>query len=436
MLAASLTDSLNRLTSGVENSKFAVAFSGGGDSTALLHAIAGHPDCAAVYIVDHGLRAESRQEAELTQSRADAAGFKAQILTWTPGRVTNGLQEKARKARYALMGQACRENDIPFLVTGHTRDDQAETLIMRYERGTDWRGAAGMAEATFAPLWPELAGVTVLRPALNVKREDLRAYNREHKLEWIEDPSNENTDFKRIEIRRYLKSREGLADDLIAAANDLRRGRDAELRHLAGISDLMIDYLGRGDIQLAGPVPAQLLTFCIQAVAGSGEPLRPRRVARLCAAMRTPGFKGATLGGAQIKPNADGFHVFRDAGAVLGRSGDPSIPEMNIADAPFLWDGRFWIESGLTDGRVVPFWSHRNSLTRRQNLKVGSLNPAVLKTVPAVIQGENVAAIAYGMFNHKVTMTSLVQSHLQGRLSGVDTFRIWNEKCRASDLPF
>lgn len=436
MLTARLTDSLNRLTSGVENTKFAVAFSGGGDSTALLHALAGHKNCAAVYIVDHGLRKGSRQEVELAQSRAAEAGFKAEILTWTPGRVRTGLQEKARKARYALMGQACRENDIPFLVTGHTRDDQAETLMMRYERGTDWRGAAGMAQRTYAPLWPELAGVTVLRPALDVKRDHLRTYNRANKLDWIEDPSNENTDFKRIEIRRYLNSREDTANDLIAAAHDLRQGREAELRYMASIADEKVMVLGGGDIQLTGPVPAQLLAYCIQAVAGSGEPLNPRSVERLCAAIRAADFKGATLGGTHIKPNADGFHLLRDVGAVLGRSGHAPISEMDIADAPFLWDGRFWIESGLKDGRVVPFWPHRTALTRRQNSQISSLNQAVLKTVPAMIQGEDVTAIAYGIFNPNVSMSSAVHSHLQGRLSGTDNFRIWNEKCRARDLPF
>lgn len=436
MLAANLTDSLAGLLSDAENTKFAIAFSGGGDSTALIHAYAGHPDCAAVYIVDHGLRAGSQEEAKLAQSRAEALGLKAQILTWTPGRVTTGLQEKARKARYALMGQACRENDIPFLVTAHTRDDQAETLMMRYERGTDWRGAAGMAPRTFAPLWPELAGVTVLRPALGVKREDLRAYNRANKLHWIEDPSNENTDFKRIEIRRYLKSRDDIADDLIAAAHDLRQGREAELRDLAGIADEKVMVFVGGDIQLTGSVPAQLLAYCIQAVAGSGEPLKPRSVERLSVAMRVRDFKGATLGGTHIKPNADGFHLLRDVGAVLGRSGHAPITEMDIADAPFLWDGRFWIESGLKDGRIVPFWPHRTALTRRQNSQISSFNQAVLKTVPAVIQGEDVTAIAYGMFNPNVTMSSAVHSHLQGRLSGTDNFRIWNEKCRAIDLTF
>jgi len=420
MLSGALPDDLksklDELLSSATNPRFAIAFSGGGDSTALLQVLAGHEHCAAVYIVDHGLRRGSAKEAELARIRAQALGYSAQILTWRPEMVKTGLQEKARKARYALMGRACRENDIPFLVTAHTQGDQAETLLMRYERGTDWRGAAGMAESTFAPLWPELASVTLLRPALSMTREDLRSYNRENSLEWIEDPSNENTSFKRIETRQYLKSRSGLADTLISAATDLQKGREAEQTHLRARAQNVITYGVMGDMRLTNAVPSQLLNLCLHAVSGSGEPVRAEALQRLAAAMSKPNFKGATLGGTQIMPDVGGYHISRDPGAVLGRNNKPRLPDRVLTEKPTLWDGRFWVEGQVKGACIVPFWPERDRLTSEQRKEFRAIPKSVRKTLPAVVVEGELAAVAGGLKHPDIQIISAVQSHLEGRL--------------------
>jgi len=113
------------------------------------------------------------------------------------------------------MGEHCRRDGIAYLLTAHSEDDQAETLLMRYERKTDWRGAAGMAELSYGAVWPELASVNVARPLLGVTRQSLRDYNLTHKLRWAEDPSNENRDYARIRARDYLKLRPDLRKDLL-----------------------------------------------------------------------------------------------------------------------------------------------------------------------------------------------------------------------------
>ena len=107
--------------------KFAIAFSGGGDSTALVHALKGHPQHGPVFIVDHALRAGSNDEAKNAKTFAQKCGCKVQIFTWQNNLPKTGLQEKARRARYSLMGQACREQSIKYLQTDHNLDDQAET---------------------------------------------------------------------------------------------------------------------------------------------------------------------------------------------------------------------------------------------------------------------------------------------------------------------
>ena len=133
------------------------------------------------------------------------------------------MQEKARQGRYALMGRQCRKDGIEYLLTAHHQDDQAETLLMRYERQTSWRGAAGMAETAYGALWPELAMVHLLRPLLDISRLPItRRIIKAHNLKWSEDPSNENRAFARIRARDYLAAHAELRGDLLDTAQALR----------------------------------------------------------------------------------------------------------------------------------------------------------------------------------------------------------------------
>ena len=129
------------------------------------------------FIVDHALRAGSNDEAKSAKAFAQKCGYDAQIFTWQNNLPKTGLQEKSRRARYGLMGQVCREQGIKYLFTAHNRDDQAETLLMRYDKKTDWRGAAGMSPMRYGAVWPELAEVTICRPLLDISRQELRDYN-------------------------------------------------------------------------------------------------------------------------------------------------------------------------------------------------------------------------------------------------------------------
>jgi len=146
----------------------------------------------------------SVREAKLAQGFAQDLGLKADILSWSPELIKSGLQAKARHARYRLLGEACREAGVSYLLTGHTEDDQAETVLMRLKAGGSWRGAAGMKTITVAPLWPELERVTVCRPMLGISRATIRDYLETHDLNYVDDPSNENRDFARIRARDEL----------------------------------------------------------------------------------------------------------------------------------------------------------------------------------------------------------------------------------------
>jgi tRNA(Ile)-lysidine synthase len=187
-----------------------VAYSGGGDSTALLivfsewvrrHA----PETRIVAVtVDHRLRPESGAEAERAGELCAKLGIAHRIVAWTGERPATGVQNAARAARYRLLGDAARQSGSRIVLAGHTRDDQRETVLMRGARGQG-RGLAGIAAATLA-FDPSGTGEAVwfVRPLLGESRASLRALLRRRGIGWSEDPSNENQFFERVRARGRL----------------------------------------------------------------------------------------------------------------------------------------------------------------------------------------------------------------------------------------
>ncbi len=292
--------------------RFAIAYSGGGDSTALLHSLKKHPQLALVLIVDHGLRIGSREEAIQAADFAKKLGLKTQILTWQPKKITSGIQEKARRARYGLLGQACRENGIEILLTAHSRDDQAETVLMRYDRGTDWRGAAGMQASLLNAVWPELEGISLIRPLLGVSRKTLRDYNVAQSSRWVDDPSNENRNFSRIRARDYLRSRPPLRAHLLETVKILQDGRDEECRILQGWKDRHVTLHDEGYVTFDALPPPQLLYHIIRCVSGLDGHIPRVNLQNLRDRMAADDFKAATLGGAKIERLREGYLVARN----------------------------------------------------------------------------------------------------------------------------
>lgn len=206
-----------------------VAISGGSDSTALLQALhkvldaAAHPIQLVAATVDHGLRPEAAGEAVAAARLAESLGIPHRTLHWQDAKPESALQEAARLARYRLLREAGSAMEAMAVVTGHTLDDQVETVAMRAARaeGVQGHGLAGMAEATLfaGDCW-------ILRPLLSVKREALRAYLTRNRIGWIDDPSNDNPAFERVRVRK-----EGAAGDpdAIGRAGGLRTERAARI---------------------------------------------------------------------------------------------------------------------------------------------------------------------------------------------------------------
>jgi tRNA(Ile)-lysidine synthase len=205
-----------------------LAVSGGPDSTALMVLAARWakarkkaPKLIAV-TVDHGLRPESAREAAAVKRQAALLGLEHRTLRWTAKKPKTGLQEAARDARYRLLSDAAREAGAPFILTAHTLDDQAETVLIRLTRGSGLTGLAAMRRAT--PLGE--GSLSLVRPLLDIPKTRLIATLKAAKIPFAEDPSNRDPRFTRVRMRALMPAleREGLdARRLALLARRLKR---------------------------------------------------------------------------------------------------------------------------------------------------------------------------------------------------------------------
>ncbi len=186
-----------------------IAVSGGPDSLALLLlAAAARPGLISASSVDHALRPGSRVEAETVAALCKRLGVPHAILTlaW-PTPPTSAVQEQARDARYAALGDWARAAGLGVIATGHHADDQAETLLMRLARGAGVRGLAGMRRVS--PL-PGSADMVLVRPLLDWRCADLAAIVAQAGIVAADDPSNHDPHHERVRVRAALAGSEWL----------------------------------------------------------------------------------------------------------------------------------------------------------------------------------------------------------------------------------
>jgi tRNA(Ile)-lysidine synthase len=203
-----------------------LAVSGGPDSIALMwlaarwrRALARGPRLLAVTI-DHGLRAEAAREALVVKRLARTLDLPHRTLRWTGAKPKTGLPAAARSARYRLLAQAARAGGATHILTAHTRDDQAETLLMRMLRGSGISGLAAMARQS------EREGVVLARPFLQVSKAQLIATLTKAKIGFADDPTNRDSSFTRPRIRSLmpvLAAEGGDARNLARLASRLAR---------------------------------------------------------------------------------------------------------------------------------------------------------------------------------------------------------------------
>lgn len=193
------------------------AVSGGPDSMTLMHLLArwctsGSRPPVLVATIDHGLRPEAAEEAAFVAREAAVLGLPHRLLAWTGEKPTTGIQEAAREARYGLLVRLAQEAGASHLVTAHTQDDQAETVMMRLARGSGLAGLAGMRRET------DRQGIRHVRPLIDWPKSTLLDLCREQGWLFVSDPSNEDERYARVRWRKLmpLLAAEGLDAERLA----------------------------------------------------------------------------------------------------------------------------------------------------------------------------------------------------------------------------
>lgn len=194
-----------------------LAVSGGPDSMALLWlaarwraALTHGPHLLAV-TVNHGLRKDAAREANMVKGEAAKLGVAHRTLKWTGEKPASGIQAAARQARYRLLAQAARSIQATCILTAHTLDDQAETVLMRLAAGSGVSGLSGMKPVGPMPSGGD--GLPVLhRPLLGVPKSRLTATVTAAGLPFVRDPTNQDPSYLRPRLRASTDalSREGL----------------------------------------------------------------------------------------------------------------------------------------------------------------------------------------------------------------------------------
>ncbi len=196
-------------------SRLGLAVSGGPDSLALLLlAAAARPGEVEAATVDHGLRAESRDEADMVAELCKQLDVPHSTLAieWDIP-PTSAIQEQARILRYGALAGWSRDLGLGAVLTGHHLDDQAETMVMRLNRGSGVRGLAGMRRRAPLPGDPEQH---LLRPLLGWRRGELEDICAIAGVTPAIDPSNEDDNYERARVRRGLAAAEWLDREGIA----------------------------------------------------------------------------------------------------------------------------------------------------------------------------------------------------------------------------
>jgi tRNA(Ile)-lysidine synthase len=255
-----------------------LAVSGGPDSIALMwlaarwrSTLARGPRLIAV-TVDHGLRAEAAREARDVKRLARSLDLPHRTMRWTGAKPKTGVPAAARTARYRLLAQAARAQGATHILTAHTRDDQAETLLLRLVRGSGIAGLSAMARET------ERDGVRLARPFLHVAKAQLVATLKKAKVDFADDPTNRDPNYTRPRLRALmpaLAAEGGDSRNLARLASRLARA-NAAVEILADGAERYLALRGRD-----APDPGlDANMFAAEAFAAMPEEIRVRLLLR------------------------------------------------------------------------------------------------------------------------------------------------------------
>ena len=290
----------------------AVAVSGGPDSLSLAFLA----KCFSLinkvkvnyFIVNHKLRKESSKEAKYVSNLLKKIDIKCKILSWNGKKPANNVQAVAREKRYQLLANECKRNKINNLLVGHHLDDVLENFIIRLTRGSGLKGLISFNKRTKY----KSENLNILRPLLDLNKEDLVFISKKVFKSYINDPSNRNEDFKRIRVRKLLQSleKEGLdKNKLVLTINNLKDS-DQSIKFYENknmkentvfLKEKKTCILKKEFFDQAHEVILRSLTTIIQTIGKKYYPTRGKSIDELINRINNKSFSKITLGGCFIE---------------------------------------------------------------------------------------------------------------------------------------
>lgn len=360
-----------------------VATSGGADSMALLLLandwVQPFGGKVIALTINHNLRPESKDEAMQVKAWCENYGIEHHILTWehnTP--VKSAIQETAREARYRLLTDWCRENHILHLLTAHHCDDQVETMFFRLARGSGLEGLSAMSAQKI------VSGVRLLRPFLQISKSRLIATLQDRRQEWLEDPSNQNPLYGRVNIRSQLENyehNENIKNRASYLTNFLGKFRNLLENKLASCLTETIEIYPQGYacintrefFLLDKEIATKAIASLIQAVSGLPHPPRSKKLLHLCDIINSGKlYSKRSLGGAIFEQSENKIIVYREAKAI---EKSRTVPENTL----IIWDNRFLVKWQRTENSFSDIQLEVRSLGSDGLTQIQKLSPSLLK---------------------------------------------------------
>jgi tRNA(Ile)-lysidine synthase len=331
---------MSALASGKRPTRWVLAFSGGLDSTVLLHAlkhIGGEIAVPLVAIhVQHDLHADANNWEAHCRAAASALECDYDSIPVAVDRASGlGLEASARAARYQALRKFMQPGD--WLLSAHHQDDQAETLLLSLLRGSGMAGMAGIG------VMQEFAPGSLVRPLLDVSRPDLQAYAAAHSLAWLDDPSNADTGFDRNYLRHIVLPK--LAERWPAAS--ARLARSAEL---AGEASSLLDQLADDDLFLLGQ-PQRLNIAVLAEFTDARQRNVLRRALKRCGLGRAPATRLRQVIDELVPARVDAEPLVRWPGAEVRRYREfiyllPAVADLSPQPGQKLGAGKRSLELG------------------------------------------------------------------------------------------
>ena len=328
-----------------DDDKIGLAVSGGGDSIAMLVLASEWAilNKTKIYVVtvNHNLRKEAKEEIIFTREFTKKLGFSHSSLDWRRPSKAGNLQSQASLARKKLISDWAKENNIKTVLLAHTIDDQVETILMRFSRGSGVDGLVGMKKLI------EIHGISWLRPLLNITRSNLRKFLKFKKINWVEDPTNEDRKFLRVKSRNIISQLKEIGINTDLVVNTSVRMENAK----KVLDDVAVEAFNNfitlkkwGDIE----VNKDIFNYCredtiLRTLAGiikgiSGSVYRPRyrELKNFAEGLNNKNFKARTLSGVLARAISQNKIVLRR---------EPSHPlcVSNLKPKNFIWDGRWLV---------------------------------------------------------------------------------------------